>query len=401
MRAILALAAVAAMATTPAVPALAGAAPSSGSWYYCDAAHAYYPYVSTCAAPWRAVVPYAYGQPEPKQPPAAPRVAPASVAPVPTAQSRPGSQSGASQQGQMDRQAWETWFSALTGDYRAGAEYWAGQRSLPNPGSCSEFSAAAPHGGEADWADGCLTAQQKLAASDVRRKTEPEYRLGWNSPPPGAASPVPTNSGAALGAPSSSMASEPAARTPAQSDADSTGVYAAALNRADFETIGMNVSQIQGENPNVQCGPLDADGGTLCEIGPQAPDGAPTLQESCPVKAPCTNLVIEIEHGRVMGYMAGFSQAAFAASLAEATKALGPAPEHYIRDAGPIPMHTEVWNWKNLHFMEFAGRRPRGRLFDSYTGELGASFDSHTIEVGIFDKRKGPPATSESGNHGR
>ena len=26
-------------------------------WYYCDPAHAYYPYVSTCPVPWRAVVP--------------------------------------------------------------------------------------------------------------------------------------------------------------------------------------------------------------------------------------------------------------------------------------------------------------------------------------------------------
>ena len=26
-------------------------------WYYCDATHTYYPYVSTCSAPWREVVP--------------------------------------------------------------------------------------------------------------------------------------------------------------------------------------------------------------------------------------------------------------------------------------------------------------------------------------------------------
>ena len=32
-------------------------AQSNGSWYYCDPAHAYYPYVSTCPVPWREVVP--------------------------------------------------------------------------------------------------------------------------------------------------------------------------------------------------------------------------------------------------------------------------------------------------------------------------------------------------------
>jgi hypothetical protein len=30
---------------------------------------------------------------------------------------------------------------------------------------------------------GCVAAQQRLAPSDVRRKTEPDYRLGWNSSP--------------------------------------------------------------------------------------------------------------------------------------------------------------------------------------------------------------------------
>jgi len=33
-------------------------AQAGGSWYYCDAAHAYYPYVTTCPVPWRPVPPY-------------------------------------------------------------------------------------------------------------------------------------------------------------------------------------------------------------------------------------------------------------------------------------------------------------------------------------------------------
>ncbi|HYM03277.1 MAG TPA: hypothetical protein VET85_10050 [Stellaceae bacterium] len=38
----------------PAPPPPAGPAPAQ-SWYYCDASAAYYPYVQSCASPWRQV----------------------------------------------------------------------------------------------------------------------------------------------------------------------------------------------------------------------------------------------------------------------------------------------------------------------------------------------------------
>jgi hypothetical protein len=34
---------------------LQGAAPVGASWYYCDSAQGYYPYVTQCAEPWRSV----------------------------------------------------------------------------------------------------------------------------------------------------------------------------------------------------------------------------------------------------------------------------------------------------------------------------------------------------------
>jgi hypothetical protein len=77
------------------------------------------------------------------------------------------------EQGLGDRKTWETWFAATAGDYRAGAFYWSGQRSLPHPGSCTSL------GG--DGAAGCAAAQERLAISDSRRKSDPEYRTGWNS----------------------------------------------------------------------------------------------------------------------------------------------------------------------------------------------------------------------------
>jgi hypothetical protein len=86
--------------------------------------------------------------------------------------------SDAFHQGQADRNGWETWVAGLPPDQLAGAEYWAGQRSLPHPGPCAAPTADAG----SNWSSGCFAAQQRLSPSDVRRKTEPEYRRGWNNP---------------------------------------------------------------------------------------------------------------------------------------------------------------------------------------------------------------------------
>jgi len=37
--------------------------------------------------------------------------------------------------GLADRRAWEEWFASLDGDFKVGAEYWAGQRHKAKPGS--------------------------------------------------------------------------------------------------------------------------------------------------------------------------------------------------------------------------------------------------------------------------
>ena len=167
------------------VGVIANRAGAQGSWYYCDAAHAYYPYVATCPGGWRAVAPYDYRRSQQSQSASPPQTtSPKWVAPAPTTSSQSDVQPSATyQQGQADRQAWETWFASLSGDYRAGAEWWAGQRSLPHPGLCDASPSSTGH----DWTAGCFAAQEKLSPWDVRRKTEPEYRLGWNNPAPVAA----------------------------------------------------------------------------------------------------------------------------------------------------------------------------------------------------------------------
>jgi hypothetical protein len=81
------------------------------------------------------------------------------------------------QQGQADRQAWEAWFNAQIGDFRAGAEYWAAQRSKARSTCAGTARSVSP-----DWSAGCRAAAERLAAPDRRRITERDYRAGWNDP---------------------------------------------------------------------------------------------------------------------------------------------------------------------------------------------------------------------------
>ena len=79
--------------------------------------------------------------------------------------------------GQADRQAWEAWFNAQIGEFRAGAEYWAAHRSEPSPTCAVPARSVRP-----DWSAGCRAAAERLAPPDRRRITERDYRAGWNDP---------------------------------------------------------------------------------------------------------------------------------------------------------------------------------------------------------------------------
>jgi hypothetical protein len=93
---------------------------------------------------------------------------------------------------------------------------------LPRPGSCI----AAPPSTEVGWTAGRVAAQEKLTPSDVRRRTEPEYRLGWNNPAPLASSPTATED---AGPPSpQAQARAPSAtqiRVPSSEDSQSHSGY--------------------------------------------------------------------------------------------------------------------------------------------------------------------------------
>lgn len=97
--------------------------------------------------------------------------------PEATALERATLESPAFMQGRAERASLEAWFGGMQGDMRAGADFWAGRRSLRVPGTCET-----PSGKNPEWAAGCNDARRKFLALDLRRKADPEYRRGWNNP---------------------------------------------------------------------------------------------------------------------------------------------------------------------------------------------------------------------------
>jgi hypothetical protein len=80
------------------------------------------------------------------------------------------------QQGVADRAAMEKWTAGLTGDYKRGVDWWAEHRSAANPGPCRGREATS-----FEFISGCEAASARLAPVDVKRKSDPEYRRGWNT----------------------------------------------------------------------------------------------------------------------------------------------------------------------------------------------------------------------------
>jgi len=88
-------------------------------------------------------------------------------------------------QGHADRQAAEAWIDSLTGPQKQGALFWAGQRSLKQPESCTDgASGAFPSDAtdQANFIDGCMEYAARLTPLDKKRLSDPLYRAGWNAP---------------------------------------------------------------------------------------------------------------------------------------------------------------------------------------------------------------------------
>jgi len=144
-------------------------------WYYCDASHAYYPYVQTCRTQWRTVAPNAdaYGQ----SVPSGNDVATSPPAPLQSTQQGATTRPASFALGLADRESYETWFASLSGDYLAGATYWAAHRSLKNHGTCDNAGTS----NSTQWISGCTAAQERLAPYDTLRHSDRDFRQGWNS----------------------------------------------------------------------------------------------------------------------------------------------------------------------------------------------------------------------------
>lgn len=89
----------------------------------------------------------------------------------------PPSQPRAFAEGLADRQAWEAWFSSLTGAFHDGAEWWSSVRSKNQASSCNDV----PGTDHTNAVAGCNAARARLMNPDRRRRSEPDYRAGWNS----------------------------------------------------------------------------------------------------------------------------------------------------------------------------------------------------------------------------
>src|SRR5579884_1725572 len=79
-------------------------------------------------------------------------------------------------QGLADRTAFELWVSSMSEELRRGADWWTARRSLPNPGSCY-----GPVATSYEFVAGCEAVKAWLAPVDRKRKSDPEYRRGWNA----------------------------------------------------------------------------------------------------------------------------------------------------------------------------------------------------------------------------
>jgi len=79
--------------------------------------------------------------------------------------------------GRRDRLEFEKWVQSLRTQYKDmydGAQYWAARRSDPKVPIC-------PVGTYEGWTQGCEQAKAKLDPIDKRRKSDADYKAGWNA----------------------------------------------------------------------------------------------------------------------------------------------------------------------------------------------------------------------------
>jgi len=129
-----------------------------------------YPGAPACPVPWRAVSPL-----------------PNAATPRPMLSGKPTSpQAGVNateptdpyRQGMADWRGLQSWLASQIGDRRAGADYWAANRSVPHHLPCA--SDATIGDDEAAFIAGCEDTKRRLDPIDARRGSDPQYRSGFS-----------------------------------------------------------------------------------------------------------------------------------------------------------------------------------------------------------------------------
>lgn len=81
--------------------------------------------------------------------------------------------------GRRDWNDLKTWQNSLSGPYRQGVEWWAGNRSVVGHYDC-HTAANFAYGHDNQFEYGCLASRDRLATIDARRNTDPAYRNGFS-----------------------------------------------------------------------------------------------------------------------------------------------------------------------------------------------------------------------------
>jgi hypothetical protein len=94
--------------------------------------------------------------------------------PPPSSNQQASAQTPSFAAGRAARMDYEQWYGSLDGEYKQGAGWWASHRSAGRVTCTTE-----PH--TATWMLGCSGAQRRLEPADQRRRTDADFRAGWNS----------------------------------------------------------------------------------------------------------------------------------------------------------------------------------------------------------------------------
>ncbi len=276
-------------------------------------------------------------------------------------------------QGHADRVSFETWFSTLSGDQRRGAEFWAQERSKPRPVSCLATDGSSA----SEFVAGCQEAQRRLALPDVRRRTEPDYRKGWNADiviaeqaRPSPAQGIPE---AASGRPDAApvTSSSPSQVVPPSAIAQSEQKTDQVDSQVFSGAIGLPVSEIEAEYPGTDCS------GDMCEFAPNH-----TPQSFCPKAGNCNNLVLFVKDGRIIGYTAEFSLPDWTNSLNTSVASLGQPKKETknIKSRSSDAAQFDYWSWQisgdlELTYTAASGVNVYGAPIDDYSIMISPSVD--------------------------